>query len=110
MAQTTLEEMRESYDWTEAFAYAAAPMVEVASVLSSDDGENDGDPWVAVFRLLNGKFMFLTAGCDYTGWDCQAGGDSIIRDDMHTLIYNDIGEYDRKRLGYQELKVPDSLS
>lgn len=73
-----------SYDWKEAFAYAVKPdecppgtgidrsgftREDVAEVIAIDDGENDGQNWMGVFRLRDGRFAFLSAGCDYTGWD-----------------------------------------
>jgi hypothetical protein len=97
---TTIEAMRDDYDWQEAFAYSPVPMDDVAETIVSVDGENDGPEWLGVFRLRDGRFLFLTAGCDYTGWDCQAGGSGEVRDDLDTLIWNDIGENDRERLGY----------
>lgn len=68
-------------DWAESFKYAEAPTAaggtsvqpgfkreDVAFVVAADDGENDGDDWVAVFLLYDGRFACLRAGCDYTGW------------------------------------------
>jgi hypothetical protein len=86
----TTDEMRADSDWREAFAFAATehcrPTVQytgscegftiddVAEVIASAEGENDGAEWLAVLRLRDGRFAFLAAGCDYTGWDCQADG------------------------------------
>lgn len=42
---------------------------DVAEVIAVADGENDGENWLGVFRLRDGRFAFVTAGCDYTGWD-----------------------------------------
>ncbi len=70
--ETTLEEMRadNDYDWREAFSYAEGfAMDDVSDVLASSDGENDGPEWVATFRLNDGRYAGLKAGCDYTGWD-----------------------------------------
>ena len=41
---------------------------DVAEMLHSSEGENDGQDWVAIMRLNDGRFAALTAGCDYTGW------------------------------------------
>lgn len=81
--ETTLEQMRDSYDWPEAVSYSddkssraldgAATdgfgLDDVAEVLASEDGCNDEYDWLALFRLNDGRFAFLSAGCDYTGWD-----------------------------------------
>jgi len=75
-----LSEVKSEYsDWSEAFQYSDFPYSSVKEVLHMHEGENDYSPWVLVCRLNNGKFGYLSAWCDYTGWDCQAGGESEIR-------------------------------
>jgi hypothetical protein len=87
----------ESYDWSEAFHYADSPCVsecnkkclkkhvhpvifskvsatgfsreDVDIILSMVLGVPDEDSWVGVFKLKDGRFASLEAGCDYTGWD-----------------------------------------
>ena len=66
---------------------------------AKEDGENDGDEWIAVFRLKDGKFAYLEAGCDFTGWDCQAGGVSYTADSLEALCRNYIPEKGCSRLG-----------
>lgn len=104
---TKVSEFFSDYNWKEAFQCAGVSTDDVAAVLAYSDGENDGDSWLGVFRRMDGQFMFVTAWCDYTGWGCQDGGDATIRADLDTLIYNDIGEADRERLGYPRLR-PES--
>lgn len=41
---------------------------DVAEVLHSSEGDNDGPAWVAVLRLADGRFATLESSCDYTGW------------------------------------------
>lgn len=101
---TSIDDMFDDYDWQEAFKYADWTFDDVAEVLASDDGQNDGDSWICVVRLKDGRFGFLSAGCDYTGWDCQAGGSSDVRGDLDALIWNDLGEEDRVRLGYPKTR------
>jgi len=82
----------EGYDWKEAFGYAGEPeahgsgvpteavpgsgiattpfsRVDVAEVLATAEGENDGPNWLCVGKLKDGRWFALDAGCDYTGWD-----------------------------------------
>jgi hypothetical protein len=109
--ETTLEEMLQSYDWREAFAYASPMPVagykghtepftrdDVAEVLASAEGENEGPDWIAIFRLNDGRFAFLAAGCDYTGWDCQAGGSAWVASDLESLIQFGVPQEARDRL------------
>jgi hypothetical protein len=72
-----------AYDWGEVFKYgtpepvlngdsaplAAFSLCDVAEILGSANGENDGDDWIAVGRLKDGRFFAVRAWCDYTGWD-----------------------------------------
>ena len=89
----------DNYDWQEAFGYAGEPethgSVNISAVpgeLQHDDfltpitredvvelgamseGENDEQSWMCYGRVLDGRWFYLEAWCDYTGWDCQAGG------------------------------------
>ncbi len=81
-----------NYDWEEAFKYASPRICEaghvhgptaiilstvatneftredVDRIIAMKEGENDGDSWVGVFALKDGRFASLRAWCDYTGW------------------------------------------
>lgn len=85
----------DSYDWGEAFHYADSPRVDnsecpkkhvhpvifskisaagftredVDTILAMVLGVPDEESWVGVFKLKDGRFASLEAGCDYTGWD-----------------------------------------
>jgi hypothetical protein len=83
----TLEELqaagREQYgDWLEVFKYAKEPeavpgftgskagftIPDVAKVLATVDGERDEATWLGAFKLKDGRWAALRAGCDFTGW------------------------------------------
>lgn len=84
-----VEQLCQDYDWKCAFADegnvscgnctkdlaaygvtdAEFSRCDVAEVLASVNGENDGPDWVGVFRLKDERFATVTGGCDYTGWD-----------------------------------------
>jgi len=77
--------------WDEAFGYAGEPNMcgsgvptavpgqeidlkpfsrwDVAKLYGADPGENDGKNWICYGKLRDGRCFFLSAGCDYTGWD-----------------------------------------
>lgn len=85
----TIEELLEDRDWAEVFADESSGNTskdnidavgdcptdprpcrsDVAEILASEDGENDGPNWEGVFRLKDGRYLFASGGCDYTGWD-----------------------------------------
>lgn len=117
------------YDWEKAFEYAGVeeradwmsrdgtPNVscmlgwsgdasgftreDVAEIIAMSPGENDGPNWIGFFRLRDGRFAFLSAGCDYIGWDCRASGNAIVGPDRESMIRLGIGENDRDRLGLE---------
>ena len=87
----------EGYDWEEAFKYAThktfgysdyplpLPAVpefvadhgidltpftreDVVEIVRQVEGENDAADWELFGRLKDGRWFYLMAGCDYTGW------------------------------------------
>lgn len=94
-----LSAMLNDYNWQEAFNYGPNPE-DVAEIIATDEGYNDGDRWLAVGRMKDGRYFFLSAGCDYTGWDCQAWGDCEYAHSLPDLIRWRLGDADRSRLGY----------
>lgn len=114
-----------SYDWQCAFEYAgddsasraalASPNVstcigstapasdvlrsEVKRIIWISEGENDGRDWLIVTEQNDGRFAFLCAGCDYTGWDCQASGHCIVSHDLNHLVQYGLTDDARARFG-----------
>lgn len=117
----------DDYDWGEAFGYAGEPghygageggtnvdpvpgaqckplgftREDVAIILAMEAGENDGANWVCAGQLRDGRWFFLSAGCDYTGWDCRSGGNATVADTKEDLIRLGMGREDRLRLGLE---------
>ena len=82
----------DSFDWKSAFSYAcgesdycgtgvpgavgpgipvtAEPFTResVVEIVALSEGENYSTDWIGVFRLADGRYACLEAGCDYTGW------------------------------------------
>jgi hypothetical protein len=42
---------------------------DVRLVLAVIEGENDGASWHWIIAMKNGQALYVTGGCDYTGWD-----------------------------------------
>ena len=96
------------YDWREAFSYAKGfGTDDVSEIIDYKQGENDGLNWIMYGRLKDGRYFALSAGCDYTGWDCQAGGDSEIKATLPELLRFGMGDDERDRYGIV-LDVPRS--
>ena len=44
-------------------------VLDIEKVLAIEEGERDESNWHWILQLSNEKFVYLTGGCDYTGWD-----------------------------------------
>lgn len=82
----------DSFDWEEVFKYgnpkrcdgghnhrpeavptslvseASFSREDVKRIIAMAEGESDDASWLGVFELNDGRFVYLTAWCDYTGW------------------------------------------
>ena len=95
-------------NWQAAFECDPSLELDIANVdrvIASADGHNDGDSWLAVLRLKDGRFAFLSAWCDYTGWGCRDGATMSTCDTLEDLMLGYVGDEDALRLG---LKMPDA--
>ena len=72
-------------------------VILIAEVLHAVDGVPDADNWTGIFRLKDGRFGYLSAGCDYTGWDCSCEGDSEVADTL-PKIEQYLTDEDKSRL------------
>jgi hypothetical protein len=115
----TLDELKNHSTWNNAFAacaedkpprgvlgYAGSSLStvsinDVREIIAVDDGENEGAHWIGAFLLNDGRFVFLSAWCDSTGFDCQGGGDTQVANSLNDLIRLAMGTKDRARLGFQ---------
>lgn len=112
----TPEELRKKSDWQYAFEYAGEPhpcvgaacslaacsIDDVTDVIASSEGENEGPMWIGVFVMRDGRYLFLGAVCDNTGWDCQSNGSSWVADEYESLFQFGIGGNDRWRLRLED--------
>ena len=97
----------EEYDW-----YGYGPL-EAAEVSPSDiaevvhwyEGENDGDSWMGVLRMKDGRWCYIESWCDYTGFDCQGGGESFYASSEAELAFGCLTQEARRAFGYEE--TPD---
>lgn len=101
MTPQELEAKWETYNCEQAFCYLTGqqerpgPIAwpDVVEIVAESEGEHDERSWVAVGTLKDSRAFLLEASCDYTGWDCQAGGSSVIgkriEDVIHPLCMTD---------------------
>lgn len=67
-------------------------------------GANDSHSWLMVFRLKDGRYAYVTAWCDYTGWGCQDGADISYADSPEALV-PEMDTEGRMAFGYED--TPD---
>src|SRR5690349_2831986 len=109
----TLDEFKDDYDRKQAFEVSdkcsatlgstvsveKPTIASVTRVIADSPGENDGPAWLFVVELADGRFAFVDASCDYTGWDCQAGGSIIVSGSLDDLVRYGLTDEARDRLG-----------
>lgn len=118
--EITIPELLESYDWSEVFGEGTGGncsrtiqvippgasvgssdvrRTDVAEIICAVNGENDGPCWVGVFRLNDGRFLVAEGGCDYTGWDCEAGNSLCVAGSFEDAIRYGLNPDQQRRLG-----------
>ena len=58
----------------------------IVKVLAEIEGENDGASWHWIVEFNNGKYAYITGGCDYTGWDCQSHANIYYGDSLEEVL------------------------
>lgn len=80
---------------------------DIEHILSLAEGDNDGPDWLIAGRLRDGRWFALRAGCDYTGWDCQSGGNVSVCESQEDLLTFGMTGTERSRLGlFYDLQAP----
>lgn len=87
LIEENAKEPREiDYDLKEMLGLANVPKKEVENVLAAVYGENDGADWHYILQMKGGDYAYISGGCDYTGWDCQAGATLNKRGTLEEVI------------------------
>jgi hypothetical protein len=61
-------------------------VLDIDRVLAMHEGENEDENWRWILRLHDGRLVFLSGGCDYTGWDCQSDANHTIVDSLAAAV------------------------
>jgi hypothetical protein len=94
----TIDELKTDYDWKEAFVYFPAAIDDLKTIIAADDGCNEEADWVILARLKDGRYLAGRAGCDYTGWDCQAGGSGTLHATLEEAVRMGLTPEEQTRL------------
>lgn len=78
---------------------------DVAEIHYIEEGERDEALWIICGKLKDGRFFVASAGCCYTGWDCQAGNSGSVSETREAMILFGLTDEMRKRFGI----VPDMM-
>ncbi len=118
--EITLPELMECYNWAQVFAdendgnvdksTTAVPpgssvditppcRKDVVAIIAAVNGERDGDDWLGVFLLQDGRYLIAEGGCDYTGWDCRAGNSLSVASSLEDAIRYGLNPEQQQRLG-----------
>ena len=69
---------------------------DVAEYYWVHQGEKDEEEWHMLCRLKNGCYVYYTASCDYTGFDCQGHMKLFISKNCSRILYEAMSETSRK--------------
>lgn len=74
---------------------------DVETIHGLVEGEHDGPSWVVYGQLTDKRYFVARGGCDYTGWDCQAGNSADVASSLEDIIRFGLDDDERSRLGVQ---------
>ena len=119
--EMTLEQLKDDFNWKNIYFFlllenltggvdqAGNPTTrqvrafqfdDIAQIVALSNGDNDGPSWLGLFETHDNCYLYVEAGCDYTGWDCQANASAEWHTDLEQAKAM-IPQENRKRLlGY----------
>lgn len=124
--EITLEQLLTDYDWAQVFADENAGNVskntegvppgslvnteppsraDVSRILAAVNGENGGADWLGLFLLKDGRYLVASGGCDYTGWDCQAGNALLVAATLKDALVYGLSDQEAVRLGLESERL-----
>jgi len=118
-------------DWREAFGFAGEPRThgspdvsqatrwavvattpfaraDVVRVSAEASGLRDGDPWMCLGRLADGRWFGLKAWCSHAGWDVAGSGSVAVAATEDDALRFGFTSEDRVRLGRLLVGVDDT--
>lgn len=60
-------------------------LARITEIYFYQEGENDERAWIFLAKHKSGYYVYFCASCDYTGFDCQGGGEIIIDKSLSDL-------------------------
>lgn len=112
----------DTYDWREAFGFAQSPEPAAPTLIVNCApvtrelvkeikflrlGANEDQNWFLVGFLEDGRWFSLDAGCDYTGWDCQAWGKCWVANTEEEILQHGITNEQRLEFGLEPIGISE---
>ena len=94
------------YDFMEFINYASFPPEDIEETIAQSEGNPDGPSWLGVYKLHDGRYGYVCAGCCYTGWDSQTSGYSEVSETLEFLVWFKIPQEERRRLDLTDTPRP----
>lgn len=76
----------DDYDIIEGWALADITPEDVKRIIHYRPGENDDFSWLYVLEMTDGRFAYVSAWCDYTGWGCRDGAEVSYANSLIELV------------------------
>jgi hypothetical protein len=76
----------DDYDILAGWALVDIEPADVKEIIHYREGENDDSSWLFVLEMTDGRFAYVSAWCDYTGWGCRDGADVSYAESLDALI------------------------
>jgi hypothetical protein len=78
------------------------PLEDVAEVIAEACTPGDSgfgqEEIVGLFRLKDGRFLYVSGGCDTTGWECQSHVDGTVSESLPNLVRSCVTADDKRVL------------
>jgi hypothetical protein len=85
-----------TYDFSETHKGAGFPREDIERVEAAHGENGDGNEWSGGFimRMKDGRRVYISGWCDYTGWGCQDGTNVEVMSDDAPLPPDAEGEWE----------------
>lgn len=87
--------------------YSEIDLFDIEEVVLELTGRNEEYDWHWICRLKDDKYVYISGGCDYTGWDCQSNGDIEFADTLKEALL--LVPQDQRRIFEEMLEQKEKI-
>lgn len=86
------------------------PLFDIAEVYHVEhSSDEEGSDWILLAKAGSGYYVYIKAGCDYTGFSCRGGGDIGLEiswaDLWNNIMDNDAREAVSRTQGWSSFQL-----